>query len=122
MLITVQDAKGKFRFRFANFCIMPTHMHLLIEPDERTNLSMIMRLIKTQSAKRWNSIHGSKDHMWGAGYYERAVKNPHEFEFVMDYIDQTRQRWDLPQFRQTGKRHRTTIPVPDPYYLVVCNI
>jgi hypothetical protein len=25
MLITLQDAKDKFRFRLANFCIMPTY-------------------------------------------------------------------------------------------------
>jgi len=88
MLITLQDAKDKFRFRLANFCIMPTHIHLLIEPSEGTNLSMIMQWIKTRSAKRWNFTHGSTDHVWGARYFARAVKNPQEFESVMDYIDQ----------------------------------
>ena len=33
MEITLQDAKGKFHFRLTNFCIMPTHIHLLIQPD-----------------------------------------------------------------------------------------
>jgi putative transposase len=45
-LITLQDAKDKFRFRLANFCIMPTHIHLLIEPGEGTNLSLIMQWLK----------------------------------------------------------------------------
>jgi putative transposase len=88
MLITLQDAKDKFRFRLANFCIMPTHIHLLIEPDARANLSMIMQWIKTMSAKRWNGIHGSSDHVWGNRYFARAVRNTQEFELVMDYIDQ----------------------------------
>ena len=30
MLMALQDAKDKFRFRLANFCVMPTHIHLLI--------------------------------------------------------------------------------------------
>jgi len=68
MLITLQGAKNKFRFRLANFCIMPTHIHLLIEPEEGTNLSVIMQWIKTQSAKRWNSVHGSIDHLWDAHF------------------------------------------------------
>jgi len=55
MLIVLQAAKDKFRFRLANFCIMPTHIHLLIEPGEGTNLSMIMRWIKTRSARWWNT-------------------------------------------------------------------
>jgi len=66
MLMILQDAKEKFCFRLANFCVMPTHIHLLIEPGEGTNLSMIMQWIKTRSAKSWNRIHGSKDHLWGA--------------------------------------------------------
>jgi putative transposase len=88
MLVILQDAKDKFLFRLANFCIMPTHIHLLIEPGEGTNLSMIMQWIKTCSAKRWNTIHGSKDHMWGNRFFARIVKNPQEFEYVMSYIDQ----------------------------------
>jgi putative transposase len=88
MLITLQDAKEKYRFRLANFCIMPTHIHLLIEPGKGTNLSIIMQWIKTNSAKRWNSIHGSTDHVWGHRYFARAVRNPQEFDFIMDYIDQ----------------------------------
>jgi len=88
MLITLQDAKDKFRFRLANFCIMPTHIHLLIEPGKGTCLSEIMQWIKTRSAKRWNTIHGSIDHLWGNRYFARAVKDPQEYEFIMNYIDQ----------------------------------
>jgi putative transposase len=36
MLITLQDAKDKFKFRLTNFCVMPTHIHLLIKPDANT--------------------------------------------------------------------------------------
>jgi REP element-mobilizing transposase RayT len=66
MLITLQDAKDKFKFRLANFCVMPTHIHLLIKPEAAANLSRIMQWIKLNSAKRWNNIHGSIDHLWGA--------------------------------------------------------
>jgi len=88
MLMTLQDAKEKYGFRLANLCVMPTHIHLLIEPREGTNLSRIMQWIKTNSAKKWNFIHGSKDHVWGERYFARAVKNLQEYESVMNYIDQ----------------------------------
>ena len=88
MLITLQDAKEKFRFRLANFCIMPTHIHLLIKPEEHKCLSEIMRWIKTRSAQWWNCVHGSTDHMWGQRYFARALKDPQEYHFVMNYIDQ----------------------------------
>jgi len=88
MLYALQDAKDKFNFRLANFCIMPTHIHLLIEPSEGTNLSMIMHWLKTRSAKRWNGMNSSTDHLWGHRYFARAIKDQEEFETVMDYIDQ----------------------------------
>jgi len=88
MLITLQDAKDKFNFCLTNFCVMPTHIHLLIKPEEGTGLIEIMRWLKTRSAKRWNFIHGSTDHMWGNRYFARAIKDNEEYEAINDYIDQ----------------------------------
>jgi len=88
MLMTLQAAKDKFRFRLANFCVMPTHIHLLIEPREGVLLCQIMQWIKTKSAKWWNKVHGSTDHVWGNRYFAREIKNPEEFDIVMNYIDQ----------------------------------
>jgi len=88
MLMALQDAKDKFRFRLANFCVMPTHLHLLIEPSEGTCLSQIMQWIKTQTAKKWNKVHGSIDHLWGNRYFARKIKDPEDYLSIMDYIDQ----------------------------------
>jgi putative transposase len=87
MLLVLRDAKEKFAFRLANFCIMPTHIHLLIIPGEGENLSRIMQWVKTHSAKRWNRIHGSTDHVWGERYFARIVKEGREYSQAMDYID-----------------------------------
>ena len=108
MLMALQDAKSKFHFRLANFCVMPTHIHLLIEPMEGTSLSDIMHYIKNRSAKRWNSIHGSTDHVWGCRYYARTVKDPLEYEFIMSYIDQNPVKAGIAQTRRNGK-HREHI-------------
>jgi putative transposase len=88
MLLTLEDAKEKYGFRLHNFCIMPTHLHLLITPRGGTNLSRIMQWIKTHSAKRWNCIHGSKDHLWGDRFFARAVRDTREYFHVHNYIDQ----------------------------------
>jgi len=88
MLITLHDAKDKFNFCLTNFCIMPTHIHLLIKPKPDTGLSDIMHWIKIISAKRWNFIHGSTDHLWGKRYFARAIKDKEEYEAIMKYIDQ----------------------------------
>ena len=87
MILVLEDAKEKYGFKLHNFCIMPTHIHLLITPANGTNLSRIMQWIKTHAAKRWNCIHGSKDHLWGERFFARAVKDLREFFFIHNYID-----------------------------------
>ena len=71
MLLTLQAAKRKYRFKLHNFCVMPTHIHLLITPADGTDLSRIVQWLKTHSAHRWNCIHGSKDHLWGERFFSR---------------------------------------------------
>jgi putative transposase len=88
MLLVLENAKEKFAFTLANFCIMPNHIHLLIIPGEKESLSRIMHWIKTHSAKQWNRIHGSTDHMWGERYFARVIRDPREYFQVMEYIDQ----------------------------------
>jgi putative transposase len=83
----IKEAREKYGFRLANFCIMPTHFHLLIIPGPGADLSQIMAWIKTQSAKRWNYIHGSTGHLWGNRFFERIIKTPEDFFRVMNYID-----------------------------------
>jgi len=83
----LHDAKEKFGFKMANFCIMPTHFHLLIKPSKETNLSKIMQWIKTNSAKKWNFLHGSKNHLWGDRFFARPAIKEQEFDFFMEYID-----------------------------------
>jgi len=88
MLITLQDAKDKFNFKLTNFCVMPTHIHLLIKPEGSANLSSIMHWLKLQTAKRWNFTHGSTDHLWGHRYFARPIRDYTEYEHVMNYIDE----------------------------------
>ena len=88
MLMTLREAKEKFDFELTNFCVMPTHIHLLIKPKKGTNLSQIMHWIKTTSAKRWNFIHGSTDHMWGQRFFARAITTQQQYDYVFNYIDQ----------------------------------
>jgi putative transposase len=88
MLITLENAKEKYGFRLHNFCIMPTHIHLLITPNSGTDLSRIMQWIKTHSAKRWNCINNSKDHLWGERFFARQINTLNDYFVVQNYIDQ----------------------------------
>jgi putative transposase len=85
--MVIKDAREKYGFKLANFCIMPTHFHLLIIPGPGADLSRIMAWIKTQSSKRWNFVHGSIGHLWGNRFFARVIKTPVDYIKVMTYID-----------------------------------
>ena len=63
MMGVLKKAKEKYGFTVSNFCIMPTHIHLLITPKQGADLSKIMLWIKTNFTKRWNYFKGSSGHV-----------------------------------------------------------
>ena len=103
MLLVLQSAKEKYAFTLHNFCIMPTHIHLLITPADKTDLSRIIQWIKTRAAKSWNFIHGSTDHLWGERFFSRPVKDLQEYFTVYNYIDQNPIKAGLVQNAQDWK-------------------
>jgi len=40
-----------------------------------------------RSAKRWNNVRGSTDHMWGNRFYANLINSERKFDFAMNYID-----------------------------------
>jgi REP element-mobilizing transposase RayT len=114
-MLVLETAKEKFHFRLMNFCVMPTHIHLLLSPVKGSDLSKIMQWIKTRSSKSWNFIHGSTDHLWGDRYFARVVNTEDDFYRVMFYIDQNPIKAGLVtrigDWQESGAFHiRSTLP------------
>jgi putative transposase len=79
-----------------------------------------MHWIKTHSAKRWNRIHGSTDHLWGERYFARPIKDPREYFYVMEYIDQNPVKAGLVQAVGYGKpRAHITSDIIFPGWLII---
>jgi putative transposase len=86
-LDVLKRAKGKYAFRLENFCIMGNHFHLMIRPEEKTNLSRLMQWIMSVFAMAYNKIHGLVGHVWGSRFYSRIVSGLREFLKMFKYID-----------------------------------
>jgi putative transposase len=86
-LLTVRDAKEKYKFKIDNFCIMGNHFHMIIEPLQNENLSVIMKWILGTFAIRWNKIHKITGHVWGDRFFSRIITGFREFVGIFSYID-----------------------------------
>jgi REP element-mobilizing transposase RayT len=54
------------------YCLMENHYHLVVRTPE-PNLSSGMRFVQTRYAKRFNSRHGRRGHVFGDRFHDRRV-------------------------------------------------
>ena len=81
-------AKGKYRFRIENFCVMGNHIHLMIRPGSKESLSRILQWVLSVFAMAFNRIHGFTGHVWGCRFFSRIVGGFQQFLKIFQYIDE----------------------------------
>jgi REP element-mobilizing transposase RayT len=74
------------RYRLIEWCVMPNHVHVLIEPLSGTTLGEIVRTWKTFSAKQINQAMKRAGPVWAADYHDRYIRDMRHFEAAKDYI------------------------------------
>jgi len=56
---TMESALAHHSMRILAYCLMPTHFHLLLWPENDGDVSRFIKWVTATHAKRWNVIHGS---------------------------------------------------------------
>ena len=54
-------------------CLMANHLHLLIRPDDASQLPRLMHWVGRYSAMALNRLAGRCGHFWEARYYATAI-------------------------------------------------
>jgi putative transposase len=88
------------RYHLIAFCIMPNHVHLLVDTTgfkqvPSTNktgttrqypLTDSLRLLKGRTARYCNQVLGRVGYFWHHESYDHVVRNQQEFERIYSYI------------------------------------
>ena len=77
------------RYRLLEWCIMPNHVHILIEQIEGAPLSRVVRSWKVYTSRRANVILGRSGPFWMRDYFDRYVRDRKHLAAVRHYI-----RWN----------------------------
>ncbi len=85
-LNVIKRAKDKYRFKLINFCIMSNHVHLIIRPHPKEDISKIMQWILSVFAIIFNKIHGYKGHVWYDRFKSIIIDSLKQFVSVYNYI------------------------------------
>ena len=85
----VQDAMkhldGK-QYSLLEWCIMPNHVHMLVQLAEDTSLSNVMYTLKSYTAKQANKLLHRQGHFWGREYFDRYIRDYEHYKRVVNYI------------------------------------
>jgi REP element-mobilizing transposase RayT len=87
----VEDALRHFdgqRYRLLAWCIMPNHVHSLIETMEGFPLSEVVHSWKSFTSKKANEVLGRRGAFWQREYLDRYVRNAEHYVRVLAYIEE----------------------------------
>ena len=82
----LKRAMKKYKFTLHNFCIMNNHIHLMIQPREKEDLSRIMQWILSVFATTFNRINNLKGHVWYDRFKSKIIWTLKQYLNTFIYI------------------------------------
>ena len=75
LLLTIEYFKLTLDYKIFAFCILPEHIHLIIQPFGKYNLSYIMKMIKGNFSRRFNKASDLIGPIWQKRFYDKGIRN-----------------------------------------------
>lgn len=85
----VADALRHFdgrRYRLRAWCVMPNHVHVVVEPLAGHTLSSILQSWKSFTAKMANRLLGRTGEFWQVEYYDHLIRDADDYAHAMHYL------------------------------------
>ena len=85
----VADALRHFegqRYRLHAWCIMPNHVHLMVEPMPGHALPSLLHSWKSFTAKAANRHLGSTGDFWQTEYYDHLIRDEGDYAHALRYL------------------------------------
>jgi putative transposase len=75
------------RYRLLAWCVMPNHVHAVVEIVDNHSLSEIVGSWKSFTAKRANSQLGRSGAFWHPDYFDRYMRDQGHLARTVDYVE-----------------------------------
>jgi REP element-mobilizing transposase RayT len=76
------------RYRLLAWCVMPNHVHALIETKLGFPMVDVLHAWKSFLAHKINKLLGRQGELWQREYHDRFVRNAEHYEKVVAYIEE----------------------------------
>ncbi len=75
------------RYRLLAWCVMPTHVHVLVEIHASWPMASVVHSWKSFTANAVNRRLGRTGRLWGREFFDRVVRDEDHLEVVRNYIE-----------------------------------
>ncbi len=75
------------RYALAAWCVMPTHVHVLIEQCPDFDLASLVHSWKSFTAHAINKIEDRQGPLWRREYFDRFMRSEQQFAWTVAYIE-----------------------------------
>ena len=79
--------KRKYRFRLYGYCLMPNHVHLIGETDEKENLAKFMQGINRSYTAYFNRTYRKVGHLWQGRFKSKIIAKDGYLINSINYIE-----------------------------------
>ena len=79
--------KKKYKFKLYCFCLMPNHIHLIIEVARPSLLSKIMKCLNLSYALYFNSKYEKVGHLWQDRFKSKIIERDSYLLDCINYIE-----------------------------------
>jgi REP element-mobilizing transposase RayT len=86
----VEDALLHFdgkRYRLLAWCLMPNHVHVVVEIGSENSLGEIVGSWKSFTAKQANKVIGQSGVFWHADYFDRYMRDESHLARTIEYVE-----------------------------------
>ena len=106
------------RYRLLAWCIMPNHVHVLIETKEGFPLAEVLHSWKSFTSSEANKLLRRRGEFWQREYLDRYIRNATHYENVVAYIEENPVKARLARLKTdwlwSSARFRARLGAPAP--------
>ena len=75
------------RYRLLAWCIMPNHVHVVVETLEGHSLSAVVKSWKSFTSRQANARLGRTGAFWEPDYFDRYMRNEDHLMRTIEYVE-----------------------------------
>jgi REP element-mobilizing transposase RayT len=90
------------RYRLFAWCVMPNHVHTVVQPLSGYDFPCIVHSWKSFTAKEANRVIGRTGHFWQPEPYDHLVRDEEDFGRQVEYVLSNPSRAGLRDWKWVG--------------------